>query len=95
MNHLVFENAKEANLMRLKHDINWLLECEELMWKQRSRALWLFLGDKNTKFFHHKASQRKTRNYISKLQDDKGEWRAGEELEGVIVPSFFRYIFCC
>lgn len=35
-----------------------LLKTEETTWRQRSRALWLNDGDKNTSFFHGKANQR-------------------------------------
>jgi hypothetical protein len=44
-----------------------LLDQEEIMWRQRSRVQWLAAGDKNTRFFHFRASQRRKKNRIAEL----------------------------
>lgn len=44
-----------------------LYHREEIMWRQRSRVLWLKEGDRNTRFFQQKATQRKKKNKISTL----------------------------
>ena len=46
----------------LKYEINDLLHQEELAWCQRSQYIWLPTGDKNTKFFHQRASHRRHKN---------------------------------
>lgn len=55
-------------------EIDDLLEKEEIMWRQRSRATWLNEGDHNTNFFHKKASQRRKRNTIQKLKSENDSW---------------------
>ncbi|XP_074265977.1 uncharacterized protein LOC141588432 [Silene latifolia] len=69
--------TKRDRLSRLNEDIARLLHQEGLFWRQRSRALWLQEGDRNTKFFHKKAGQRKQKNHIAKLIDDDGNEHVG------------------
>ena len=57
-----------------KTEINNLLHQEELAWRQRSRAIWLPVGDKNTKFFHQRATQRKRKDQIRGVFNKTGDW---------------------
>lgn len=45
-------------------------------------------GDKNSRFFHTKASNRRRRNRITMLQNEEEEWLEGPRLDGVIVDYF-------
>ena len=57
-----------------KLELNRWLRIEEKMWHQRSRNNWLKAGDKNTTFFHTKATNRHQRNNISKILDENNRW---------------------
>ncbi|XP_075663110.1 uncharacterized protein LOC142632622 [Castanea sativa] len=47
-----------GEINQLRKEINDLLDSEEIMWLQRAKVQWLGLGDRNTKYFHSKASER-------------------------------------
>ena len=72
----------------LRVEINDLLKKEEKMWRQRSRATWLKEGDRNTKYFHGRASQRRRRNTIKGVRDQAGIW---QENEGQVAREFLEY----
>ena len=63
--NLLHETATEIE--GLRKEINEVLIKEEVMWSQRSRALWMKCGDRNTKFFHAMATQRQRKNRIEGL----------------------------
>ena len=66
-------------MKRLKSKVNFLFEKEEQMWRQRSRTSWLKNGDRNTRYFHRQASQRRRRNRIMGLQNNEGVWTDKKE----------------
>ncbi|XP_074266449.1 uncharacterized protein LOC141589722 [Silene latifolia] len=66
---------------------------EEQYWRQRSRALWLKDGDRNTKFFHTRAGERKQKNFIARLIDDDGNVKTDEEGIGTVAIEYFQRLF--
>ena len=67
-----------------------LCSREEMYWRQKSRELWLQDGDRNTKFFHNSAKQKRTSNTIFHTKDASGNLLTNENLirnEGV---KFFK-----
>ncbi|KAL9674710.1 hypothetical protein QQ045_002909 [Rhodiola kirilowii] len=82
--------AKEADIVE-KID-EWRLR-EEILWRQRSRVEWLKEGDRNTCYFHAKATQRKKSNTILRLQNEDGEWMTDERQIGDVIKSYFTNIF--
>ncbi|XP_074301413.1 uncharacterized protein LOC141632800 [Silene latifolia] len=65
----------------------------EQYWRQRSRALWLKDGDRNTKFFHTRVGERKRKNTIHKLVDDDGNTHTGEEGISSVAMAYFQSLF--
>ena len=59
---------------QLEIEINMLLDRKASMWAQCKKIQWLKDGDKNTRFFHSKTTQRRQRNYIKGLYDEEGQW---------------------
>ena len=80
-------NGREIN--KLRKEINDLLDCEEIMWQQRSKVQWMGLGDRNTRYFHTKAFGRKKKNTISRFMDERGNWREFALGVAEVAVSYF------
>ena len=80
-------------MRQLEKEINVLMDKEAKMWVQRSWVLWLKDGDKNTRFFHSKASQRRRRNYINGLFDDSGSWTTNPTWISTTILNFYQQLF--
>ncbi|KAL5809465.1 hypothetical protein ACOSQ3_030156 [Xanthoceras sorbifolium] len=81
-----------AKMMEVEQKIDKILEKNEVFWRQRSRALWLKEGDKNTRYFHNKATQRRKKNRILGLMDKGGFWKEKSEDVKFIVTDFFQQL---
>ncbi|KAK2652881.1 hypothetical protein Ddye_012737 [Dipteronia dyeriana] len=98
------DNIQPGSWNRIKEietQLDDLLAYEEVYWKQRSRVEWLKEEDRNTRFFHMKAFDRKTRNRIQGLFDNSEEIRvatftiAPTKASGSDgLPGMFYHKFC-
>ena len=88
----LMEESREEVLVASKK-LDDLLLKQEIFWAQRSRVSWLKHGDRNTKFFHSKASQRRKKNFIQGIQNQHGNWveDIGEVAE--VAINYFETIF--
>ena len=58
------QGSRGAEINQLRKEINDLLDSEETIWEQCSKVHWYKEGDRNTKFFHAHALERKKKNSI-------------------------------
>uniref|UniRef100_A0A2N9GD20 RNase H type-1 domain-containing protein n=1 Tax=Fagus sylvatica TaxID=28930 RepID=A0A2N9GD20_FAGSY len=75
-------------VISIHREVNELLLKEEKMWKQRSRESWLKEGDRNTKYFHSRASHRRRRNSILSVTTDEGEIVTDSEMNQSLICQF-------
>lgn len=68
-------------------------KSEEEYWRQRSRLLWLKLGDRNTGFFHAVSKNRKRANSFSVLEDEDGLMVYKEEQIGQVIMRYYTSLF--
>ncbi|XP_075077018.1 uncharacterized protein LOC142163778 [Nicotiana tabacum] len=79
---------KAATLM----EIEVQLKNEEMTWRQKSRALWLKEGDRNTKFFHRTANARKRNNNIDQIMIRHEVVEDPERIENEII-EFYKELY--
>jgi hypothetical protein len=55
--------------IRLRRELQELMEKADLHWRQRAKIDWLKSGDRNTRYFHSCATSRKKKNTITSILD--------------------------
>ncbi|KAL5781686.1 hypothetical protein ACOSP7_006715 [Xanthoceras sorbifolium] len=95
--NLLYDRKQSEQVLNViksrERDLESLLSKEELYWKQQSRVDWLLAGDKNSKFFHRRATARKKKNQISSLLDSRGVRRESEQGMSSVVFDYFSDLF--
>ena len=82
-----------SEINSVRKEINDLLDSEEIMWHQQSRMQWMMLGDRNTRYFHSKALDRKRKNAISRIMDENGIWHETKEGIANVVVYYFEKLY--
>lgn len=83
----------ELRIREKKALVEKLSDQEEIYWKQRSRSSWLKWGDKNSKFFHAQAAQRKSRNTIQGLITAHGDLATTSTAMEEVILDYFGTLF--
>jgi ribonuclease HI len=80
-------------IKKLKDEIEYILEQEDVRWKQRGKQNWYKNGYRNTPFFHAWATHRRKINSIKRIEDEEGRvWKKTKEIS-VAFTSFYQNLF--
>ncbi|KAL8141026.1 hypothetical protein V2J09_007047 [Rumex salicifolius] len=75
----------------LCREFDVVLEQEQLIWFQKSRAKFLIEGDRNTRYYHLSTVVKRRANKILGLLDTEGQWVSNRaEVEKLVVDFFTR-----
>lgn len=86
-------NSNDPLLYELNGKLLKAYKEEEEFWKQRSRQLWLALGDSNTGYFHAVTKGRRARNNLSVIENKEGQPIYEEKLISDVVCDYYQDLF--
>ncbi|KAL0452306.1 UNVERIFIED_CONTAM: hypothetical protein Slati_1208700 [Sesamum latifolium] len=89
----MLERKFESLLQATRTELERLAAHEETVWRQHNKVLWLREGDRNTWFFHRKASHRFRTNSITKIHREGGDWVTSEHEIQQCISSYFGTIY--
>jgi hypothetical protein len=79
----------------LRYKLERLQDQQHVYWKQRAHTAWLTKGDRNTKYFHAYASERRRKNYVRRLKEDGGGVVEGRRLKNYIANQYQNLFLSC
>lgn len=84
-------STEDATLIKkISDELNSAYLAEEEHWRQRSRILWLTLGDRNSGYFHAVSRNRKRVNAFSVIEDADGTMVYEEEQISKVIVNHFQ-----
>ncbi|PPS02220.1 hypothetical protein GOBAR_AA18445 [Gossypium barbadense] len=86
----------DSNIERLRAsrvELGHLYKEDEQYWAQRSRIQRLNEEDRNTRFFHVRASKRNKRNMTEDLFDSEGNWVSDSRRVCQVALDYFHSLF--
>ena len=90
--HLVRTAEESMEKDRIHGELEKTTLLEEICWRQKSRALFLKEGDRNTKFFHRIANSHRRYNTIDTLMVD-GELSTDQGIIEGCISHFYRQLY--
>ena len=84
----LMQGLHHYRVTELKAELYTLLAKEERLWRQRSQVDWLRVRDRNTRYFHCRATQRQRRNYVTRLKNQASQWTTTHDQ---VPPLFIEY----
>ncbi|CAA7054621.1 unnamed protein product [Microthlaspi erraticum] len=82
-----------ALIEELNRGLRGAYQEEEAFWKQRSRQLWLALGEKNTSYFHAVTNGRKASNKFSVIEDEDNNVEFEESKITKVITDYYQKLF--
>jgi hypothetical protein len=82
--------SPEEHILRkvCKAELESVVHLEEVLWRQKSRILWLKEGDNNTKFFRKMANSHRRYNYMDKVEVDSVVFEEESEIREKVVDFY-------
>ena len=74
---------------KLNDEYNLILQLEAELWAMKARTDWIIHGECNTAYSYISTLVRRSRNIISSILNDNGEWvHSIEEVKDIFVTYF-------
>ena len=87
------QSGRNECVRKLKLKIDTLMDKENRMWLQRSKTHWAAQGDRNSRYFHSRATKRYRKNYIHRLRRPDGQWSSSNEEVADILVKYYTELY--